>query len=625
MIQILNPHLINKIAAGEVVERPLSVVKELTENAIDAGALTLTVEIRDGGLSYIRVTDDGCGIPADQVLLAFSQHATSKIKDIDDLSHIQTLGFRGEALASIASVSQVEMITKISESMTGMRIEMHGGTVVSKQELGCVDGTTITVSNLFFNTPARLKFLKKPAQEAGYVTDLIQKLALGYPNLAFRYISNGQSLISTNGNGDHRMTIYNIYGHEAAKNLILIENEFISGYIGKPKIARGSRSGENFFINGRYIKSDLLKDAVEEVYKTRLPTGKFPLCVLHLTVPADQVDVNVHPAKMEVRFANDQDVYNKVCEILAHSLSSSDLIPSVDKKRPRPAFSQVNKIDKANEFYTVNEIYKTTEIYEPNKPVNFVRPSNKPSKLDNTEIITPEYSSGLILSEEYCEKSPNLSESQQNVVPVQPSKQQELSTDFAIAFTDFNILGQIFNTYWLASKTDELFLIDQHAAHERVLYEEMLNTLITDKAALSQPLVEPIAIQCSPKELETALEYRSILEQFGFEFKTENYDTINILTVPVILKNPAEFTFFSQLLDKLETYGDVSPVDYIREELAMAACKTAIKAKDTLSVIEARGLIRRLLALENPYSCPHGRPTIVKLSQKEIERMFKRT
>ena len=618
MIQVLNTHLINKIAAGEVVERPLSVVKELTENAIDAGASTLTIEIKDGGLSHIRVTDDGCGIPEDQVLLAFSQHATSKIKDIDDLSRIQTLGFRGEALASIASVSQVEMISKTIKNMTGIRLELHGGTLVSKRELGCVDGTTIIVSNLFFNTPARLKFLKKPAQEAGYVTDLIQKLALGYPNLAFRYINNGQAVISTNGNGDQRMAIYNIYGNDAAKNLIPVEDEFISGYIGKPEIARGSRSGENFFINGRYIKSELLKDAVEEVYKTRLPIGKFPLCVLHLTIPTDQIDVNVHPAKMEVRFANEQEVYSRVCEILTRSLSVRDLTPVASTKQTaRPTASQFTKTNKAKEDIIPDtktfEFIETPEIFGMPK-VTEVKISEIPEISEISELKYPSYSSSLSLSEEYIQSE------------ISDGKLRDFSDNSAIDFnTDFNILGQIFNTYWLVVKDNELILIDQHSAHERILYEEVLSLLKNDKSTISQPLVEPIIIQVSPKELATALEYKPILEQFGFGFNTENHDTVTILAVPIIFKDPVEFAFFSQLLDKLETYGDMSPVDYIREELVMVACKSAIKAKDNLSTIEIQEMIRRLLALENPYSCPHGRPTMIGMSQRDIERMFKRT
>ena len=572
-IKKLDTHLVNKIAAGEVVERPLSVVKELTENAVDAGASSITVEIKDGGLSLIRVTDNGSGIPADQVLLAFDQHATSKIRDIDDLMQIGTLGFRGEALASIAAVSHVEIITKTAGAVSGVRAELHGGTLISRQELGTADGTTINVSNIFFNTPARLKFLKKPAQEAGYVTDLMQRLALGYPKLAFRYISNGQMLITTTGNGDLKMAVYHIYGKEAAKGLIPVESELISGYIGKPEIARGSRSAENFFINGRYIRCEVLRSAVEEVYRTRLPIGRFPLCVLHLTIPPGQVDVNVHPTKMEVRFANEQEIAGQVIEALSKALSTMDLTPAV----------------------TINYAAKDAEEYT------------------------------FILSEEYVPETPK-AVSDQLV-----RKSDQLERDFQPTFKpddfdsvkleekpEFVVIGQVFTTYWLAVKEDELFIIDQHAAHERILYEEMWNKLDPSNCP-SQSLLEPTVIFLSPDEQEKALEYREQFENYGFQFNAEGHDKILVSSVPLFLKSPVDSVFFTRILDKLD------PKTQLRDELAMAACKAAVKANDNMSAIEARTLIYRMLALENPYSCPHGRPTMIKMSKKEIESMFKRT
>jgi len=619
MIRQLDKHLVNKIAAGEVVERPLSVVKELTENAIDAGTGVLTVEIKDGGLSVIRVTDNGSGIPADQIDLAFAQHATSKIADIEDLNRIGTLGFRGEALASIASVSHVEMITKTTGAIAGTRVELHGGTIVTRQELGCSEGTTINVSNLFFNTPARLKFLKKPATEAGYITDLMQRLALGYPGLAFRYISNGQVMITTNGNGDLKTAIYHIYGKDVAKGLISVEtsdSSIVSGYIGKPEIARGSRSGENFFINGRYIKSNLLQNAVEDVYKSRLPVGRFPLCVLHLQVPPDQVDVNVHPTKMEVRFADEREVYGQVSEALNKALSVNELIPAIRSKPVafKPLYEEESirqieipvqtaqeeaKQDKpeaqfAYEKQKINEDISTRRFDEDFEDNGYEETFEEESR---TEM---EYSSSINLAEEVLTAAP------------------------AQSLHHFTIIGQIFNTYWLATRGDEAFLIDQHAAHERIIYEEHL-LLINSNEFPAQALLEPVAISLSPKEMATALEYQESFESFGFEFEVKQDDGLMLLAVPLILKGPTDFAFFTELLAKLETGGENSPTVQIREELAMIACKAAVKGSDVFSMIEASALIDRLLALDNPYTCPHGRPTMVRLTRKEIEKMFKRT
>ena len=554
-IKQLPKQLINKIAAGEVVERPLSVVKELTENAIDAGATAVTVEIKDGGLSLIKVTDNGSGIPPDQIMLAFLQHATSKITDIDDLAKIASLGFRGEALASISSVSHIEMLTKTAESLSGTRVELHGGTLVSRQEIGASEGTSISVSNLFFNTPARLKFLKKPTTEASYVTDLMQRLALAYPHLAVRYINNGQTIIATNGNGDLKTAIYHIYGKDAAQGILSIESEGVSGYIGKPEIARGSRSAENFFVNGRYIKCSLLQNAVEEAYRGRLPIGRFPFCVLHLQIPPDQVDVNVHPAKMELRFADEREIYTRVTEAIGAVLSANAAVPSV----VRPTVQK-----------------------------------SKPKPEPKQEEI--EYIPAPALAERTIET---------------PAKDH-----------DFSLISQIWGCYWLALRGDELFLIDQHAAHERVLYERQLSRL-KNSTNPSQPLLEPQEIALSPKEIAIALEYKNWLEDFGFALDIS--DKILISALPEILKNTIDSTFFAELLGKLEKGGEESPVSQIIEELAMMACKAAIKANDSISTAEARSLVNQMLALDDPYHCPHGRPTMIKLTRREIERMFKRT
>ena len=601
MIKQLDKHIINKIAAGEVVERPLSVVKELTENAVDAGSGTVTVEIKDGGLSLIRVRDNGSGIPPDEVMLAFAQHATSKITDIDDLNRIGTLGFRGEALASIASVSQVEMITKTAGSLVGTRVELHGGTLIARQELGCSEGTNINVSNLFFNTPARLKFLKKPAVEAGYVTDLMQRLALAYPGLAIRYISNGQVLVNTNGKGDLKTAVYHIYGRDVARGLISVEEDaFVSGYIGKPEIARGSRSAENFFINGRYIKCEILQKALEQSYN--LPIGKFPLCVLHLQIPADQIDVNVHPAKMEVRFADERLIYNKFSEAISRALSSAELVPLYRPKSYPTALKSEKDIPFSSSVAFPSDAGKMSaavqeSIFPTEKAAEYVVPRSEINLPESTED-EEEYSYGISLAEDYT--------------PIPASNH------------DFLLIEQIWGTYWLALRGDELYLIDQHAAHERILYEELLHYL-KNKETEAQPLLEPAELPLSPREIAVAIENKTWLEDFGFTFECNENNIIILQTVPLIIKNHADFEFFTDILDKLEKGGENSPSVQIREELAMAACKSAVKARDNLSVMEARSLINKMLVLENPYSCPHGRPTMIKLSRREIERMFKRT
>jgi len=618
-IKKLDKQLINKIAAGEVVERPLSIIKELTENSIDAGAGDITIEIKDGGLSYIRVTDNGGGILPEQIPLAFEQHATSKISDIDDLHNIKTLGFRGEALASIAAVSHVEMVTKVNGAVSGTKVALHGGTLAARQEIGCAEGTTITVSNLFFNTPARLKFLKKPPQEAAYITDLVQRLALGYPNKSFRYIQNGKIIATTNGNGDLKTVVYNLYDKETAKGLIKIpNNEFVNGFIGKPEIARGSRSGENFFINGRYVKNETIQAAVEDAYKTRLPIGKFPVCVLYVTVPEDEIDVNVHPTKMEIRFADERTVYSRVVDALNKTLADNILIPTITQKHPTHNYTPPLKPQQEiipgiiNDKVSINPPIIATQN-------NFAQ--------KNMEI-PPKAKPMLSLAE--FSKKPPFSTSSTVSTSSPASTSSNFSPDLPISSTDnqlnelneFSLLGQIFGTYWLATKSDDLFLIDQHAAHERILYEEILHKL-KNETHKSQPLLEPIQLHLSAEEIATAQEYKQFFNDFGFQFSVD--ETLNITAVPLVLSECLDFTFFAELLEKLKIGTETTPIRKIREDVATAACKKAIKANDKISIPEVQKLISRVFQLDNPYSCPHGRPTIVKLSKSEIEKMFKRT
>ena len=618
MIRQLDAQLVNKIAAGEVVERPLSVVKELVENAIDAGAGVITVEIKEGGLSLIRVTDNGGGIPADQVMLAFSQHATSKIQDIDDLSRIGTLGFRGEALASIASVAHVEMVTKPPGASAGVRVELHGGTLVNRQEVGCVDGTSIKCSNLFFNTPARLKFLKKPVQEAGYVSDLMQRLALGYPHLSFRYINNGHTIVATNGNGDLRAVIHNIYGKEAARGLIPVENEpdnFIYGYIGRPDIARKSRNAGNFFINGRYIKNKLLQDAVEEVYRNHLPNGNFPLFVLCLNIPPEDLDVNVHPAKLEVRFADDKAIYVRVVEAIKRGLSRWDLTPAA-----RPASKIVPSSAVQSEMPQNRQLEQWAKSFDVSN-IDDIR-DNDIKDYDIKDCDIKDYNIKDYDSETFDYAGPMISMSEEWTGSGNRRTSPELTERPEIIGKshDFEIITQVFNTYWLAVRDEELFLIDQHAAHEKVLYEEIFHRVKSEKPH-SQPLLEPENLNLSPSEIAAVLEHKHVFCALGFEFD----DSGSLLAMPSLLTGLKGTAFFSIVLEKLEKNPEDTLTEIMEKEVAMAACKAAVRAKDSLSIIEAHSLVNRMLALENPYFCPHGRPTMISMSKREIEKKFKRT
>jgi len=668
-IKKLDKQLINKIAAGEVVERPLSIIKELTENSIDAGAGDITIEIKDGGLSYIRVTDNGSGIAPDQISLAFEQHATSKIADIDDLTNIKTLGFRGEALASISAVSHVEMVTKKIGAIAGIRTELHGGTIADRKEIGCAEGTTITVTNLFYNTPARLKFLKKPPQEAAYITDLVQRLAIGYPNKSFRYIQNGKTVATTNGNGDLKTVIYNLHGKETAKGLIEItQNATLHGFVGKPEIARGSRSGENFFINGRYVKSDIMQTALEDAFRGRLPVGKFPVCVLYLTVPEDEVDVNVHPTKMEVRFANDREIYNNIIAALNKTLGDNILIPEIQqnpKKYPAfnlppqpkpqqgvlPGILQQNLQNMPNEKLPpspkTRQIVKFADFTENANFANKVETLENSMKMDlktSVTMNTTETAKFTVNPEKTPQSQLVAAESTSKSEPkLEPKSAPKSTAEFSQTPANklkFTLMGQIFGTYWLAATADDLFLIDQHAAHERVLYEEILHKL-KNETHKSQPLLEPLKLQLSPQEIAATQEYSQFFDDFGFQFELSDISkstkstpkstppktpvTLNVTAVPLILSDCLDFSFFAELLEKLQTGAENTPLRKICEEVAKIACKKAVKANDKTTEPEIITLITRILELDNPYSCPHGRPTIVKLTKTEIAKMFNRT
>ncbi|KXL53178.1 DNA mismatch repair protein MutL [Anaerotignum neopropionicum] len=639
-IKILDTKTINKIAAGEVVEGPKSVVKELVENSIDAGATSVTVEIKEGGISYIRIMDNGSGIPKEQVKTAFLRHATSKMSEIEDLEHIFTLGFRGEALASISAVSQVEIVTKTRNEETGTFLEISGGEIKNIQDTSCMEGTTIIVKNLFYNVPARRKFLKKPATESGFVSDLMNKMALGHPEVSFRYINNDTTMLHTAGNGDLKASVFYVYGKEAANSMLPLcykkEEYGLTGLIGKPELSRGNRSYENLFINGRFIKNKVVATAVEDAYKTRLLIGKFPVFVLSLEVPPSQVDVNVHPAKLEVRFKNDDEIYDFFYDAVIKTMEQQILIPQVgwDKKPTEKSIeksfvAEQQKIEDIptykNVSYPVWEaanttcgIGKTVDQLLKRQPTM----ENQVHQAPEAFLIEP----GVI-----GEKTKSIQTEQNQVLTGNASRFSEGFHEKIEAevpkvepfFKQYKIIGQLFQTYWMIEQDDCLYLIDQHAAHERILFEELMNRF-QGESVVSQKLLVPQMLNLSATEIEILKENISLLEDFGFEFELFASNQYALKAVPYLLKEPGGAGFFTEILDSLSEQKIRSVYDMKLLAVATMACKAAVKGHDRLSFQEAEAMIGRLLKLENPFTCPHGRPTIIEMTKYELEKKFKR-
>ena len=663
-IRLLDSKTINKIAAGEVVESPKSVVKELTENSIDAGASSVTVEIKDGGISYIRISDNGSGIPKEQVKSAFLRHATSKMTQIEDLEHIFTLGFRGEALASIAAVSQVEMLTKTRDEETGTRICISAGEIEVMEDAACREGTSITVKNLFYNVPARRKFLKKPATESGHVSDLINKIALGHPEVAIQYINNGNTVLHTAGNNDPKTAVFYVYGKDAANNMLPIsykKGEYaVSGLIGKPELCRANRNYENLFINGRFIKNAVVSSAVEDAYKTKLIIGKFPVFVLNLEVEPALVDVNVHPAKLEVRFKNDDEVYEFFYNAVSKALQETVLIPKAvlekkpKEKQPEPEQQTLAETPKKTEMPVKPTEISVTKPVEKPKMESVLLSKEEKAKLDiptvektaESRTVTPvggrsvdellkrkPSASGVAQkAEPYLKKEP-VKQEQPKVEPVvvkpEPPKQAEIPAakeekqeEKKPFFHDYKIIGQVFRTYWIVEQGECLYLIDQHAAHERILYEELMNKFKEEKV-ISQRMLTPLMLNLTPMETEVLKDNKELLENFGFEL--ENFGgKFALRSTPYLLQNPSTVGFFTDILDRLAEERITNVYDTKILAVATMACKAAVKGHDVLSVREAEALIHQLLKLEHPFTCPHGRPTIVELTRYEMEKMFKR-
>ncbi len=683
-IHVLDSETIDKIAAGEVVERPSSVVKELVENAIDAGASAVTVEIRDGGIEFIRVTDNGAGMEREQLRTAFLRHATSKISDASDLTRISSLGFRGEALSSIAAVAKVEVITRTAGSMTGSRILLEGARETGFEEVGAPEGTTFLVRNLFFNTPVRRKFLKQPATEGGYIVDLMEHLALSRPDISFKLLVGSQMRFHTSGNGDLKEVVYRIYGRDVAASLVPVQAQKdgirVEGYLGKPVMVRSNRNFEIYFINGRFIRSSVISRAVEEGYREYLMQHKFPMCVLHITMDTDRVDVNVHPTKMDVRFSDAISFCNLLMETVRAALHVREMIPeaSLDSGRElRAAAAEERKAAREEqtpepfersrgENYRVQEDTKYRVvaaeggIQNPKKqdftqnPVwNRVKLQQEPVEKEavpqekeegedfftETSELPEDAGPSIALPTQDAEQKQELpaggKEDEPSIAP--PGSQEEpLSTEPVAQMnlfeeklltednrSRFRIIGQVFETYWLIQFEEKLMMIDQHAAHEKVNYERLMKQY-HEKNVVSQALMPPVIVSLSGQEETVLKENADVFASLGFEVEAFGGSEYALRGVPVDLYGCNEREMFLEVLDQLSEGTSFGNIRVIEEKIASMSCKAAVKGNSLLSPAEAEALIDELLTLDNPYNCPHGRPTVVTMTKAEMDRKFKR-
>lgn len=651
-IQILDSATIDKIAAGEVVERPSSVVKELVENALDAGADAITVEIKEGGITFIRVTDNGSGIDSSQIRNAFMRHATSKIRSAEDLTHVVSLGFRGEALSSICAVAQVELITKTKDNLTGVRYVCEGAVEKECSEIGAPTGTTVLVKNLFFNTPVRRKFLKQPMTEGGYIIDLMEHMALSRPDTAFKLVVNGQVKFHTSGNGSLKEVIYRIYGKETASQLLPFEKETkgikVEGFLGKPILNRSNRNFENYYINGRYIKSSLIAKALEDGYSNYLMQHKFPFTVLHFTIDTEMVDVNVHPTKMDVRFTGGNYLYDFVASSVAAALQQREMIPEALLSEEKEEETQKVKVPEPFEQqrtrqFQVMEEQRYEAVRSPRQDI-FIREAAEESlkaMADNTSSDDDFFvqipagvadSTPALRAEAPTEPDapgtamPANAEQAAPAVKAEPPKQLDLFEEKMLTKENrprYRILGQIFDTYWLIAFTDKLFIVDQHAAHEKVKYERLMKHY-HEKDIVTQTLNPPIVVTLSAKEEATYLSCKDVFAGLGFEIEDFGGREYALRGVPVDLYGQEEKTLFLSVLDEMSEGPLHKDLTVVEEKLATMACKSAVKGNHSFSFAEMEALIDELLTLDNPYNCPHGRPTIISMSKYEIEKKFKR-
>lgn len=640
-IQLLDQKTIDNIAAGEVIERPASVVKELVENAVDAKANAVTVEIKDGGMTLIRVTDNGIGIPKDQVKTAFLRHATSKIRSVEDLLSVSSLGFRGEALSSISAVAQVELVTKTAESFSGVSYKIYGGEEEAFDDIGAPDGTTFLVKNLFYNTPARRKFLKSATTEAGYVEQMMVHIALSHPEISFKFIHNNKNKIYTSGNGKVKDIIYHIYGRDVAGALIPLEaqNEDVkvTGFVAKPYVSSGNRNYESYFINGRYIKSSIIYKAIEEGYRTFTMKHRYPFVCLDFKIDQELLDVNVHPTKMEIRFRNGREIYELVVDAVRAALLQKDLVQDVLRETPKKKELPKTKEVKKPEPFEVNrrkeEVQKVDQqgqgvqqqvekqrqavqqqIEKPSHPVKKTLTASESSK--NTK--KPTYA-GLNYNTQKKEfpqyKTDELSNNQMTL--------REDPVFSVQARPDRKILGQLFKTYWLIEYEDQLFIMDQHAAHEKVNYERLMKNF-KEKEIYSQRLEPPMVVTVSMTEAEALTRYKDAFAGLGFTIESFGGNEYCIREVPANLYGIGERDLFMELLDAVSQENGTLDTEVIASKIATMACKMSIKGNQRVSLMEVEHLLDELMKLENPYQCPHGRPTIIKMSKYEIDKKFKR-
>lgn len=678
-IQVLDEQTIDKIAAGEVVERPSSVVKELVENAIDAKATAITVEIKDGGISFIRITDNGQGIPKSQVPTAFLRHATSKIQSVEDLLTVSSLGFRGEALSSIAAVSQVELITKTPSELTGTKYVIEGSKEKSVEDIGAPDGTTFLVRNLFYNTPARQKFLKSAQTEASYISTLMERLALSHPGISFQFIVNNQPKIHTNGNTQAKDIIYHIFGRDIAAGVLPVQYRHalfsVEGYVGKPFISRGNRNFEMYFINGRYIKSALISKSIEDAYKPFLMKHQYPFTVLMITMDSELIDVNVHPAKMEIRFRQSEEIYQALTAAVRAAVEHKDLIPEVpaaeekaarqeakpalkrqpepfEKKRLEAAAKSVQKDSPYERKY--RQLQQGSSTHPTNNMDGQVQQGSSVSvptadgghgqipqrsnahameKQDGTAIqIKSEYNKLESSAEVQMDSGSESFSYEKNKQQPDQYEQLTIAESSGAYHADFikeakrrnyTIIGQLFRTYWLVQVENELFIIDQHAAHEKVLYEKMMAQL-AEKDFSSQQISPPAIVTMTMQEEELFRKYQEQFTRIGFEVEPFGGKEYAICAVPADLYNLNQKQLFLDMLDGLSQDTGRDTPDIILEKIASMSCKAAVKGNQHLTGDEAKRLLAELLELENPYNCPHGRPTIIAMSKADIERKFKR-
>lgn len=659
-IQVLDQITIDKIAAGEVIERPASIVKELVENSIDAKAASVTVEIQDGGISLIRVTDNGSGIEREDIRNAFLRHSTSKIRKVEDLAHIASLGFRGEALSSISAVTRTELITKTKEDTFGTRYVIEGGVEQSLEDAGAPDGTTFLVRQLFYNVPARRKFLKTPMTEAGHVQDLLMRLALSHPEVAFTFINNGQTKMRTSGNGKLKDVIYSIYGREAAANLIELDYSMdglvMKGYLGKPVITRGNRNFENYFVNGRYVKNAMLSKAIEDAYKDFLMQHKFPFVVIHFQVDGEKIDVNVHPTKMEMRFQRQQDVYNIVYEGVHRTLLEPELIPQVEAPAPKVISQPKSESPFLLKLKTAPQPMekKPEEKEEPHDEAYFMKKMkervlsyhqrNSSAEVAKKEqIFRPQAQAerikdALARAKEVEKQPQKQAEEQPELIretpvyetkPVTEEKAEQLNLFEEHLLkrekkAEYKLIGQVFETYWLVEFENSLYIIDQHAAHERVLYERTLKEM-KNREFTAQYLSPPIILSLSMQEAQVLNENMDRFTRIGFEIEPFGGEEYAVRAIPDNLFGIAKKELLLEMLDDLADGISTSMTpELIDEKVASMSCKAAVKGNNRLSAQEADALIGELLLLENPYHCPHGRPTIIAMTQRELEKKFKR-